>query len=50
MTKNMHREMVQRELVRRLQREKRLLAIQREALILLSLGLITILGVILIVI
>ena len=46
----MHREMVQRELVRRLQREKRLLAIQREALILLTLGLVTILGVILIVI
>ena len=50
MTKNMHREMVQRELVRRLQREKRLLAIQCEALILLTLGLVTILGVILIVI
>ena len=50
MTKNMHREMVQRELVRRLQHEKRLLAIQREALILLTLGLVTILGVILIVI
>ena len=42
MTKNMHREM--------LQREKRLLAIQREALILLTLGLVTVLGVILIVI
>ncbi len=50
MTKNMHREMLQRETLRRLQREKRILAIQREALILLTLGLVTVLGVILIVI
>ena len=50
MTKNMNKEILQRELVRRLQREKRLLAIQREALILLTLGLVTVLGVILIVI
>ena len=50
MKKNMNREILQRELVRRLQREKRLLAIQREALILLTLGLVTVLGVILIVI
>jgi hypothetical protein len=48
MTKNMHREMIQREMIRRLQREKRLLAIQREALILFSLGLVAVLGVILI--
>ena len=46
----MHREMLRRETIRRLQREKKLLALQREALILLTLGLVTVLGVILIVI
>ena len=46
MTKNMHREMIQREMIRRLQREKKILAIQREALILLSVGLIAVLGTI----
>lgn len=46
MTKNMHREMIQREMIRRLQREKKILAIQREALILLSVGLIAVLGII----
>ena len=42
----MHREMIQREMIRRLQREKKILAIQREALILLSVGLIAVLGII----
>ena len=46
MTKNMHREMIQREMIRRLQREKKILAIQREALILFSAGLIAVLGII----
>ena len=50
MTKNMQREIFRRETVRRLQREKRILAIQREALILLSLTLFGVLGVILIII
>ena len=48
MTKNMHREILQRETVRRLEREKRLLTLQKEALILLSLGLFAVLGMILI--
>lgn len=48
MTRNMHREMIQQEMIRKLQREKRLLAIQKEALILLSVGLSTILGLILV--
>lgn len=48
MTRNMHREMLQREMVRQLQREKKILAVQREALILLTMGLFTVLGIILI--
>ena len=48
MTKNMHKEMLHREPVRRLQREKRLLTLQKDALLLLSLGLFAILGMILI--
>jgi len=48
MTRNMHREMLQREMVRKLQREKKILAVQREALILLTMGLFTVLGIILI--
>ena len=44
----MHREILQRETVRRLEREKRLLTLQKEALILLSLGLFAVLGMILI--
>ena len=48
MTRNMDREMLQKELVRKLQREKRILTIQKEALILLTLSLFTVLGVILI--
>ena len=48
MTKNMHKEMLHRETVRRLQREKRLLTLQKDALLLLSLGLFAILGMILI--
>jgi len=50
MTKNIQKEMLRRETVRRLQREKRLLSIQREALILLTLALMAVLGIILIVI
>lgn len=48
MTKDMHREMIHRRELYRLQREKKILAIQREAMILLSLGLVAVLGLILI--
>lgn len=48
MTKNVHKKMLQREMLRKLQQEKKLLALQKEALILLSLGLFSILGMILI--
>lgn len=48
MTRNVHKEMLQREMLRKLQREKKLLALQKEALILLALGLFSILGMILI--
>lgn len=48
MTRNAHKEMLQREMLRKLQREKKLLALQKEALILLALGLFSILGMILI--
>ena len=48
MTRNTHKEMLQRVMLRKLQREKKLLALQKEALILLALGLFSILGMILI--
>ena len=48
MTRDIQKEMLQKETIRRLQREKKLLAAQKEALILFSLGLLTILGFILI--
>lgn len=48
MTRNIAKEMQHREHVRALMREKRRLALQKEALILLSLGLSMLLGVILI--
>ncbi len=48
MTKNITREMKARADIQRLMREKRMLAIQREGLILLSLSLAMVLGVILI--
>ena len=48
MTRNMSQEMLQRELIRKLQREKRILTIQKEALILFSVGLILILGLFLV--
>jgi|GEM_PF-1733912 len=48
MTRNVHREILQQERIRRLQREKKVLAAQKEALILLTMALVTVLGVILI--
>ncbi len=47
MTRNMQ-EAMNREAIRRLAREKRMLAVQKEALILLSLALAMVLGLILI--
>ena len=48
MTRNMTREMLQQETIRRLQMEKKRLAAQKEALIRLSVALLMILGYVLI--
>ncbi len=48
MTRNLTREMIQREMLRKLQREKRVLIIQKEALIVLVVALCTILGLVLV--
>ena len=48
MTRNMTREMLQQETIRRLQREKKKLAAQKEALFRVSVALLMILGYVLI--
>ena len=48
MTRNMHRKMLQRDMLRKLQRKRKRIAFQKEVLIILALGLLSYFGMVLI--